>query len=153
VRALVFVLVGLALLAVGAFLGLGLKHVDRVVYEATTPESKLALASRIEVLRTVLRADSRFEERKEAPLFFIGSDWLRFSSCAVIYTPSKIGDKSGGDSMSKELVPGSDRLGIVLHHNWRPWSVHRRMQNQVEEALGPEVVKQLKVTVRHYFLQ
>jgi hypothetical protein len=141
VRALVLFFAGVVLLAIFAFLGFGMNPIDRILYEAETVESKRALASRIEALRTVLRADPHFEERQgQYPLLFVGSDWLQYNSCAITYVRSTDG-------------LGSDRLRIWVHHYWRPWNVPGRVQDRVDKVLGPEVVRQLKVTIHRVLLQ
>jgi hypothetical protein len=69
-RAFVLLLAGLFLLMSFAFMGFGLRPIEQLSYEARTPEAKRALASRIETLRTVLRADPHFEERHEYPFIW-----------------------------------------------------------------------------------
>jgi hypothetical protein len=153
-RIIIIVVAGL-LVAFVAFplLGIGLTQGDITVYEATSPGAKQALASRIEVLRSALRANRHFEEMKDEPMAFVGSDWVYFDFCSIIYSTPR----PNGDDASKshwfELVPGSDRLAINIRYRPRLWSVRSRARNMVEEVLGAEVVKQLKVSTKRYFIR
>jgi hypothetical protein len=84
---------------------------------------------------------------------FAGSDWVYFDFCSIIYSTPKTNGSDASKSHWFELVPGSYRLAIDVHYRPRLWGVRSHVRNMVEEVLGAEVVKELKVSTKHYFIR
>lgn len=112
-----------------------------VYYEASSPEAKVLLAGRIETLRTALQNDSRLVEEKIKyyPLRFHGVRQSEFDGFWVTYS------RDPKDSS----VIRSDYLVIACPYDKKKSEALKKLLNLIDTALGPDLMKLLKVDIRY----